>query len=202
MKVRHIEYIYRNGFSPAHFDADGMLPGLTIVKPLFPPKKTAGGIDNDINADTVPGNAAMIYEVVLQGARQPPDVLALKTGDVVILRTAHLDPLTIKLDTHAIYTKHIVQIVPDLEAEFDKMAAEEDARTAELAQRMMNDDRFARDDIERERAELVARNEKAKEMGAAPETIAQAFDAMKDKVADVVGIKAEHRAGIEAVKEG
>lgn len=152
MKQEHIEFIYTRGFKPAHFDAPGMMPGLTIVKPLFPPEKTRGGIENPIHAGNVPGNAAMLYEVILQGDTQPEGVLHLVPGDVVILRTAALDPLDVNLRVHAIPTKHIYQRVPDDEAAFNKLLAEEDARVKEANR----DDRIAQADIERARAELVA----------------------------------------------
>jgi len=103
-------YTHRNGtpagFTAADFCPDEMLAGVTIVEPVRPPG-LVGGIYTD--AANIPGNACLVYRVLATASVQPDvGAIVLNPGDIVIVRTAHLDPLQPDLNVLAIQTKHII----------------------------------------------------------------------------------------------
>jgi hypothetical protein len=110
-KVAFAARVYaRKGFTDEDFQRGAARQGMCIVKGIRPPE-VVGGIHTDAAWDKIPGTMLMLYEVVDVAAEQPSFALKVKPGDVVLLRTAHLDPLQPDGKYCAIFTKHLLRIM-------------------------------------------------------------------------------------------
>jgi hypothetical protein len=138
--------LYSRGFRADDFLKGQVKDNELIVAALRPPGVTAGIITSPAT-DKLPGTGCIAYVVVAKGfidtepdsyRRCPSPVAPLdpEVGDVVLVRTAHLDPLSFDLNLHAIKAEHVLHIMPPDAERFDEQQPE-----AHVA--MVNDEHLA-----------------------------------------------------------
>lgn len=97
--------IYERGFEASDFSE--LKPGYALVEPLRPPQFATSGLEFPDHIRNLPGQACLLYRVLMVADHDGEGNVWVEPGDVVSLANAALDPIQPDCGKLVVRVEHI-----------------------------------------------------------------------------------------------